>query len=181
MRLFVALVPPPIVVAALPHVPGGVRPVPRDQVHLTLAFLGDHPAHEPLVECLDAVVRGPAPVLQTIGAGAFGTAVWVGLGGDVERLAELATSVQAAVAEAGVDLEDRSWRPHLTVGRTRGRAVSRGHGRDLLEPTVLAALGDHAGPRAPWTEVRLVRSQLGRTGAHHETVAHWTLDAPAGA
>ena len=115
---------------------------------------------------------GNAPVLRLTDAGTFGTAVWLGLDGELDRLAELAGSVQDAVRAVGVDLESRPWRPHLTIGRTRVRA---GAGRDPA-----TSLASYTGPSAAWTEVRLVRSHLGSTGARHETVVRWTLKASPG-
>ena len=172
MRLFVALVPPAKVVASLPHVPDGVRPVPPDQVHLTLAFLGEQPDAEPVTASLDPVLAvGTAPVLRLASAGRFGTAVWLGVHGDLVRLTTLAASVQRAVGATGVALEDRPWRPHLTIGRSRD---PRGRRTGRSAPPLLS-LDAYAGPSAPWTEVRLVRSHLGRDGARHEALARWTL------
>jgi 2'-5' RNA ligase len=164
MRLFVALVPPAEVVAALPPVPEGVRAVPREQVHLTLAFLGELPSAEPVGALLPAALVGPAPRLQLAGAGRFGTAVWLGLRGDIDRLAELARRVQQVALDGGVALELRRWQPHLTVGRVRDR-----------RPWAIDSLAGYTGPTAAWTEVRLVRSTLGPGGARHETLTSWHL------
>lgn len=172
MRLFVALVPPAEVMAALPILPDGLRPVSADQIHLTLAFLGEQPAAHAIAASLDRAVSGAAPLLQLAGAGSFGSAVWLGLQGDLDRLAELARSVQHAVRSAGVVLEDRRWQPHLTVGRTRGRP-----GPHAGRPSALFGdLRSYAGPRGRWNEVRLVHSRLGRASASHETIARWHLD-----
>jgi 2'-5' RNA ligase len=163
MRLFVALVPPPEVIADLPPVQEGVRPVRPDQVHLTLAFLGELPSAQPIASGLDTALDGPAPRLQLAGAGRFGTAVWLGLRGDLGRLAVLARLVQQVAIVAGVALERRPWQPHLTVGRVRGRP-----------PTVIVPM-HYVGPMATWTEVRLVRSELGPGSARHETLRSWHL------
>lgn len=172
MRLFVALVPPAHVVASLPPLPRGLRAVPPYQVHLTLAFLGELGSSDPVATSLDRAVSGAAPVLRLAGAGAFGRAVWLGVHGDRSRLAELAASVQDAVQAAGVELEPRRWRPHLTVGRTRTHSAAGAQGTRQL----LAELDGYAGPSAAWTEVRLVRSHLGRDGARHETLVLWHLE-----
>jgi 2'-5' RNA ligase len=78
--------------------------------------------------------------------------VWVGVEGDRTALTELAGAVARACRDAGVDVERRPYRPHLTVGR-RGRP----------DPARLAA---YDGP--PWTagEVELVASRLGPTVEH---------------
>jgi 2'-5' RNA ligase len=161
MRLFVALVPPPDVVAALPAVPAGVRPTPTEQVHLTLAFLGEVATADLLVPALGVVAGSPAPFLQLAGSGAFGSAVWLGVRGDQARLSRLARTAQDTVRGCGVALEHRTWQAHVTIGRGR---PTENH------------LAGYEGPAAPWYEVRLVRSHLGgRAGARHETLASWTL------
>lgn len=167
MRLFVALVPPAEVVAALPAPPRGLRPVPPGQHHVTLAFLGEVPEPAPVAVALDAVLPGcPAPRLALTGAGVFGHAVWLGLTGERDRLHALAAAVQDAVRGAGVVLEARPYRPHLTVGR------------GVLPPR----LAGYAGPSATWSRVALVRSTLGPAGARHDALRSWRLgggSAPA--
>ena len=160
MRLFVALVPPAAVVAALPDLPRGLRPVPPGQHHVTLAFLGEVPDPEPVAAALDAVVPGcPAPRLALAQAGAFGCAVWLGLTGERDRLDALARAVQDAVRSAGVPLDDRPYRPHLTVGRG----------------ALPVGLDAYAGPSATWSRVDLVRSTLGPAGARHDALRSWAL------
>lgn len=157
-----ALRPPPAAVqhlaAAFPRPPAGV-----ERWHLTLAFLGEVVDVEPLCAPLaDAAASCAALELRLAGSGEFGRsrAVWVGLDGDVAGLQALAAGVAAACRAAGVALEDRRYRPHLTIGR-----------RPAADPAPLAA---YAGP--PWTahEVELVRSHLGRP-VRHEVLDRFPL------
>ena len=160
MRLFVALVPPADVLAALPALPASVRPVPPGRQHVTLAFLGEVAGAAAVAAALDAALPGsPAPVLRLAGAGAFRRAVWLGLAGDLPGLHHLAGGVQDAVRAAGVDLERRRWHPHLTVGR------------GPLPPHLLP----YEGPAVAWDRVELVRSHLGGPGARHEALRSWPL------
>jgi 2'-5' RNA ligase len=73
----------------------------------------------------------------------------VGLGGDVVHLHALAEHVQDACRAAGIELEPRPYRPHLTVGR--------------VDPRVLAS---YDGPAWPVTQVELVHSVLGQRAVH---------------
>jgi 2'-5' RNA ligase len=43
--------------------------------------------------------------------------VWLGVQVDTGALAQLAADVQGAVGECGFDLEERAFRPHITLGR----------------------------------------------------------------
>ena len=98
----------------------------------------------------------PAPVLSLGGAGRFGQQVlWVGVRGapqDLAVLGRLATAAAAAGRAVGAAVEDRPYRPHLTLARSRGSAD--------LSPLVAALAGWEG---APWTAgaVHLVRSTPG--------------------
>ncbi|GAA5139043.1 RNA 2',3'-cyclic phosphodiesterase [Pseudonocardia adelaidensis] len=180
MRLFVAVTPPPQALDELRSdtaAQRSARPELRwarpDQWHLTLAFLGDvgDAARADLSTRLGrTAARHPPMRLALHGAGRFGDRVlWTRVTGDVVALRGLAASVRAAARRAGVDVEDRPYRPHLTLARARD-------GADLRP--VVEALAGFAG--RTWTagELHLVRSHLGagpgRT-ARYEPLASWPL------
>lgn len=102
--------------------------VPRDNLHLTLAFLGEV-GEERAAEIGDALrvaasgLPGPIPT-QVHGAGAFPSArrarvVWAGLLDGEGRLAALAHRMRATLEPIGFPPESRSWKPHLTLARFR--------------------------------------------------------------
>jgi 2'-5' RNA ligase len=102
-----------------------VRAVPREHLHVTLAFLGRRPASE--LEAIVGALRGPAA-----GAGeirltparyretrSVGMLVLEDDGGRATLLAE---EVQERLEQLGVyRREGRPWLPHLTVARWRTR------------------------------------------------------------
>jgi 2'-5' RNA ligase len=154
VRTFVAVRPPADAVdhlrAVLP-----TWPSPPERWHVTLAFLSevDDPAR--LVPRLAEVCIGRPPLeLRLAGSGAFGRGgpVWVGVEGDRAGLHSLAGAVARACRDAGIDVERRPYRPHVTVGR-RGRP----------DPARLAA---YAGPSWTASEVELVASRLGPPVEH---------------
>lgn len=102
-----------------------VRVVPREHLHVTLAFLGRRPARElgPVVDAL----RGVAAAAGEIGltpsryreTRSVGMLVLEDRGGEAARLAE---DLQEGLEQLGVyRREGRPWLPHLTVARWRER------------------------------------------------------------
>ncbi|HET8615913.1 MAG TPA: RNA 2',3'-cyclic phosphodiesterase [Actinomycetales bacterium] len=179
MRLFVALDVPATALEHLEHAVAAVRSddgrlrwVPSDRWHVTLAFLGEVPEGRlaPLVERLTrAAGRHPTMGLAFAGAGRFGSRVlWAGVQGDREQLAGLARAVAAAARRAGVPVDERTLRPHVTLARGRTTSLD-------LRPFV-EALSDYRGPSWQAESFSLVRSQLGPQ-PRHETVRSWPLAA----
>jgi 2'-5' RNA ligase len=179
VRLFVALDVPDDAVTDLAAAVDTVRAdqprlrwIPPDRWHLTLAFLGavDPRRVDDLVARLTrAADRHPPLPLLLAGAGRFGQRVlWVGVQGAVADVGRLAASVAAGSRRAGIPVEDRAYRPHLTLARGR-------EGVDLAPAA--AALADYSGPRWTASEVHLVRSHLGRD-VRYERLVSLPLGAP---
>ncbi|RBY83503.1 RNA 2',3'-cyclic phosphodiesterase [Blastococcus sp. TF02A-30] len=180
-RLFFAVDPPAearahlaAAVDPLRALPGAPRWTPPDRWHLTLLFLAAVPrALVPeLVEAAAPAVAATPPMrLRLASGGRFGSArrpqvAWAGLDGDVVPLTELARRLGVVAGGLGLPVEDRPFRPHLTLGRWRPRQAADGSLTDRL-----------AGYRGPgWVadEVRLWESRLGAE-SRYERVAAWPL------
>ena len=130
LRLFLALRLPGHVLDALEawqaQLPGSVRVVPREHLHVTLAFLGSRPAGElaAIVAALRAAAAS-APADLPLAASRYRETRTVAMlvlddpGGAATALAD---DVQARLESLGVyRREGRSWLPHLTVARFRER------------------------------------------------------------
>jgi len=144
-----------------------------EQWHVTLLFLGevDGGLVGELTRRLDrAAARHPPLSLSLGGGGRFGHRVlWTRVQGDRDNLRRLAGSVAAAARRSGLPVEDRPYRPHLTLARAAGQAD--------LRPLV-QRLACWEGP--PWvaSQLHLVRSRLGGGpdgSALHEPIAGWPL------
>lgn len=184
MRLFASVVPPADELDRLERaVQGrdltGLRLVPRHQWHVTLAFYGEVPERvvPELTERLGrAAGRAPVMSLRLSGAGTFprrparARQLWVGVAGDVAALARLADSAAAAGRRCGLAMEDRPYRPHLTIGRSRG---GPGDLRELVDQ-----LSSYTGE--PWSvpALVLVHSTLGAQVVHR-TLAEWPIGRAA--
>ncbi|MET7359345.1 RNA 2',3'-cyclic phosphodiesterase [Streptomyces sp. NPDC005562] len=197
MRLFAAVLPPDSATSeladaahALQRLPGAgeLRWTARDSWHFTLAFMADveEAAVPDLAARLERAAHRTAPFpLALRGGGHFGDrALWAGAAGDVAALRLLAQRADAAARKAGIAMEEhRSYRPHLTLARTRARTDLRPSGTDL-RPYV-DALAPFEG--TAWTvgELTLVRSNLPRSGVpgerpRYEAVGRWVLGGGAG-
>jgi RNA 2',3'-cyclic 3'-phosphodiesterase len=129
LRLFLALRLP---VAALDtlvrwqaaHLRGG-RPVPREHLHVTLAFLGSRPATdvEGVVGALRDAAGDTGPITLEPRAWRETRSVgMIALHDRTGRAAALALRLHARLAELGVYRpEKRPWLPHVTVLRFRAR------------------------------------------------------------
>ncbi len=110
----------------LREIPSGTRWVSRENLHLTLRFLGDS-CDRNLLAALDRHLNWIAArtlpfVLSVRGTGVFPNlnrprVIWLGLTGAM--LLELAQQVEAAARQAGFAAESRPYSPHLTIGRVR--------------------------------------------------------------
>ena len=148
-RLFVALtLPAPVrsALAALPTPMIGVNWARPEQFHVTLRFLGDVTAGQRarIIERLNAV-RVMSFVLPVEGLGTFPPpgrpprVIWVGTGSGHPRLFQLRQRVDDALLSAGLDLDVRTFHPHVTLARcteNAGPAVSEwcSARRDFIAP-----------------------------------------------
>lgn len=187
MRLFLAINPPePVrerIAAGTEALRGveGIRWVPPDQVHLTLKFIGeaDGDSERAIAEALAWAAVAHGPFEARLGApGAFPNlrrprVVWIGLDQSPE-LAALQGDLEDALADLGIEREERPFRPHLTLGRARrGRRVD---GRKLDS---LARRTEVSGTWRVET-VDLMRSRLLPTGAVYELRASARLTGEPG-
>ena len=124
IRLFTALSVPEDVADTLSRRQSGLPGAKwrtRDQLHITLAFYGEideRRADDLAAELSRAATGGPFEIALT-GVGAFGDAhrshtLWAGIEAG-ERLSVLAGRCRAAGERAGVVMERRDYRPHVTL------------------------------------------------------------------
>ena len=129
MRLFVAV---PLSPAVRDMLKRGMADLRRqgggtftrvENLHLTLAFLGETDRLAAAEAALDRCCPGPSFSVTVGGLGRFGDLWWTGVQEDGRRLADLAGAVQEALRAEGFAIERRPWKPHITlVRRWRGSA-----------------------------------------------------------
>ncbi|MCY1128166.1 RNA 2',3'-cyclic phosphodiesterase [Frigidibacter sp. RF13] len=178
MRLFLAIPLPEPVATRLAEVALRLkvgRPLPEENLHLTIAFLGEQrePALEELHCELERLHQPALPV--TFGPlGTFGDSPGT-VHAEVQLspgLKALHRSVMGAVRGAGITLERRRFRPHVTIARLPRHPAPGDHAE------VARFLGVHAATPLPdFTADRLIlyRSWLRPEGSLYEDLADYPL------
>ena len=148
---------------------GAVRWVRPEQIHLTLVFLGDT-----LTDQLPDVKRGmdaaakshPSFTLHLGELGCFPNprrprVIWIGLAGEVGRLASLKMSLDAQLLALGRVPENKPFRAHLTLGRVKNERDVQGVEWAANVPRLAV----------PITTLHLIESQLRPDGPVY-TIRH---------
>ncbi|MGE5667670.1 MAG: RNA 2',3'-cyclic phosphodiesterase [Betaproteobacteria bacterium] len=171
IRVFYALVLPPELRPAIGEIARSTarrvhgRPVPPDNLHLTLAFIGEI-ARSRLPALIDvgAGVRGEAMTLVLDRLGGFRRArvAWIGASRPPQALGAFAAALARALAAAGIECDERPFHPHMTIVR-----------RCRVQPDE-QPVGPHA-----WAidELVLMQSETGVEGARYRALAKWPLTA----
>jgi 2'-5' RNA ligase len=143
-----------------------VRMIPRDNLHLTLRFLGDvaEARIEEIAAALAPIAARPPFDLRLAGLGAFpprgpARVLWIAVEDGKDDLAALARDVEARIETVGFSPEERPFKPHLTLAR-----VKRAGGR---HSTVLDGVEPKEAGTSRVSEVILYRSELRPDRAHY--------------
>jgi 2'-5' RNA ligase len=174
MRLFIAIEIPEAVKKELAIAQARLRVAGVDAswtraegMHLTLKFMGevtDQRVPE-IMSGLRKAAEGIGPLgLSVSGVGTFpnpknARVVWIGLAGDIEKLARLQVAVENAMVFLGMAREERKFTPHLTLGR-----IKYIRSRDQWIKT-LEEIKDISLPGFEVISVSLMKSELKPAGA----------------
>ena len=175
IRSFLALSLPQRVRIELAMVQQGLRagrPVPMENLHLTLVFLGEVPraALEELHLSLERLAA-PRLELRLKGMGAFGREtprnVWAGVEPN-PALDRLQSKLKRAARMAGIEVAARRFVPHVTIARLPGR---RSEAEEVA--AFVASRTGFATPPFPVDHVTLFSSHLTREGPDYEELARY--------
>lgn len=190
MRLFVALHPDPGTEAWLAAAQKRIRDelarferdlrwVDPGSIHLTLVFLGEIADPQPVIAALERCRGGPMELVVG-GLGAFPNplrpaVLWVGVADPLGALERFQAQMETAMAPF-VEPERRPFSAHLTLAR-----IPRGGHRLGEAITNLVAASGKSPRRWKVDRFRLMRSELGPSGARHAAVRDFPLRQSAGA
>ncbi len=155
-----------------------VKWVTPENVHLTLAFLGNvYPEQvEAVGRVMAGVARGTSPFTLTFeGLGYFGPArsprvVWVGAAGDTATLVAMQAALADGLRQAGFTPEDRPFAPHLTIGRVKAAGDAIGLA------AWLSATGGVSHGSLTVNAIRLMRSELRPSGPIYTVLKEAALE-----
>lgn len=146
IRLFVAIDIPETVTESLSHLESGVpgaRWQTREQMHLTLRFIGEVGERDAAsIDDALAAIREPRFTLELKTVGEFGgrnpRALWAGVVPN-DALKHLQRKIETALQRLGLEAEERKYTPHVTLARLRG--TPQGAVMDFLTDHALYASG----------------------------------------
>lgn len=131
-------------------------------MHLTLKFLGyvEEDLIPGIIERMNSASRGCGPFrMKLSGIGAFPNPrnpriIWIGVREESGTLKRLAAGLEKLLNGIGIEPEDRTFSPHLTLGRVK----ERGDGR--IFDGVLAMFKDRDAGEVQVDGISLMRSDL---------------------
>jgi len=135
---------------------------PEENLHLTLAFIGEYPDAGPVLEALSTVSFSPFE-LRLEGMGCFGDLWWAGMRASAP-LNALARRIRHALAENGIPFDRKRFSPHITLLR-KARGAMPGIPVGSASMTVNA--------------VSLMRSDRGKTGMLYTELGKLAADQNA--
>ena len=152
-------------------------------IHLTLKFLGSIAADKigDITRAMEAAAQGIPPFyLEARGLGVFPNlrrvqVVWVGVGGEADKLGQLQQRIESNLALLGFAPESRPFTPHLTLARLRDWAPldERQRFGQLIASTRFEAV--HS---IKVEAISLMRSQLTGEGAIYSQISSVRLKKP---
>ncbi len=168
IRLFIAIELPPDIrsyIKGLGRGIPGARPIPEEQIHLTLHFLGEVEGtmFKDIRESLLEVKNDPFS-LQVSGVGHFPPrgkpkVIWAGVM-PTDELIHLRKRVGKELLACGLVLEKRKFSPHITLARLHNSPLRR-------VSEFLAGNSFLKTPEFTVDNFHLFSSHLGRNGAIH--------------
>ena len=139
-----------------------VRWVKPELMHITLSFLGETAVSklDAITQIMDTAAKNQSSLkLYLQGTGCFPNAkrprvICVGLAGQVPELAAFKRELDAGLVPLGWEMEERPFKPHLTLGRVKDASKLRGVSWEVGVKEM----------EIPVTAVHLIESQLTRQG-----------------
>jgi len=145
-------------------------------IHLTLKFLGNVAANRigEITKAMEEATQGVSSFnLQVRDLGVFPNlrrvqVAWVGMSGEIDKLAHLQRRIESSLAPLGFTTESRKFVPHLTLARVHNQASLNERQRlgELIASTSFKVVHN-----IKVDCVSLIKSQLTRQGAIYSRIS----------
>lgn len=146
---------------------GDLRMVERENLHITLNFLGDtgEDKLETIKKIIDESVAEAEPffitsnMIATFGSDKFARVIWANVDKNGEKVIDIFGALEQRLLAVGFKREDRAYVPHITIGRSK-------EGIDIKKP-----LKDMKFEyKSKVDRVTLYKSTLTQAGAKYEII-----------
>ena len=122
MRLFISIQFEPNMIRALTGFQEELRKIgtighytKEENLHLTLAFIGEYGNPEDVLDAMENVDFQPFDI-RLDGMGCFGDLLWVGIAGD-DELSAVVKRLHHELADVGIPFDNKKFKPHVTMIR----------------------------------------------------------------
>ena len=189
IRSFIAIELPPEVKSNISEVQAKIKSsrhnfikwVSPQSIHLTLKFLGN--INSQIVSNISGAIKDASSEVSSFsieigGLGVFPNnnrprVLWLGIGGEVEKLIDLQRRIDDALMVFGFQKEKRPFSPHITLARVRDNATNSERS-DF--GGLIARTHSEVKSTVEIKSISLMRSQLWPTGAVYTRLAEVKLD-----
>ncbi|MBR4210811.1 MAG: RNA 2',3'-cyclic phosphodiesterase [Oscillibacter sp.] len=130
-----------------------------ENLHLTLAFIGEYADPESVLDAMRGVPFAPFSV-RLDGFGSFGDLYWCGIGGD-NGLSAYVKRLRRALAENGIPFDRKKFSPHITLIRKASFDRNRGFPGLTVPDASMEA-----------ERVSLMRSDRAKSGMVYTEIGH---------
>ena len=128
------------------------RETPSENMHLTLAFIGDYDDPDYLKRTINSIDMRPFDITLS-GVGAFRDLWWVGIENS-PPLQAVVRKLRRALSDAGIPFDRKRFMPHITI-------VRRAEGELTNDPDAFADIKDAS---MTVDHISLMRSDRGKHG-----------------
>jgi len=150
-----------------------IRWIRPSQIHVTFHFFGSTAGEQVdrISKSVSQITTQTSPIslfLSEIGGFpnlARPRVIWLGIGGEIEKLKSLHASLEQELKKEGFQCEERPFKPHLTLGRVKQEKGLHNFGPPEFSSTETKRV----------TEIVLFESRLSPAGPTYEAIATYPL------
>ena len=134
------------------------KDTPPENMHLTLAFIGEYDDPERVKEVVESIEIRPFE-MKLKGIGAFRDLWWVGTENSAPLMA-ISRRLRLALAEADIPFDKKKFSPHITVIRRANGTLSA----EAADEIAANAITENGGVSMTVDHISLMRSDCGKYG-----------------